>query len=253
MLSEGPAQHLRHPGDDLVEVEHLRPHHLPARESKQLVGKAGGPFGGLFDLRDVAAGGFPASAPVRLGRGVHFLGDEGHVVEDHGQQVVEVVRDPASQLAQIFQALSLLQLRLQYLVPLQSLPALAVTPYVEPVLDPPGVVAHALDFRLDLVLGVAGITALRVDLDVVPLLGLTDITALGFDLLLEPLLSLTGVTAFSADLDIEPLLSLPRVAALALNPALGLVADALPLAYLPRHRGDARDDARLIDNRRHGQ
>ena len=51
----------------LVEVEYLRPHHLPARQGEQLVGEAGGPFGGLFDLRDVAAGGFPAPSPVRLG------------------------------------------------------------------------------------------------------------------------------------------------------------------------------------------
>ena len=153
------------------------------------------------------------------------------------------MRDPTSQLAEIFQPLSLLQ----------GLPALAVAPRVEPVLDPPCVVAHAFDFRLDPVLGVAGITALRTDPDVVTLLGVTNITALGFDLLLEPLLSLTGVTAFGGDLDIEPLLSLPRIAALALNPALGMVGDALPLGYLPRHRGDARDDAGLIDSRRHGQ
>ena len=153
------------------------------------------------------------------------------------------MRDPASQLAEIFQALSLLQ----------GLPALLVTPHVEPVLDLRCVVANTLDFRLDLVLGVAGIAALRVDPDVVLLLGVTNITALGFDLILEPLLGLTGVTAFGADLDIEPLLSLPRVAALALDPAFGVVAGALSLAYLPRHRGNARDDACLIDNRRHGQ
>lgn len=81
------------------------------------------------------------------------------------------MRDPASQLAEIFQALSLLQ----------SLPALPIPPHVEPVLGLPCVVANALDLRLDLVLGVAGIAALRVDLDVVPLLGLSIITALGFD------------------------------------------------------------------------
>ena len=243
MLAEGPAQHLRHPRDHLVEVEYLRPHHLPAGQGEQLAGEAGGPFGGLFDLRDVAAGGFPASSPVRVGRGVHFLGDERHVVEDHRQQVVEVVRDPAGQLAEIFQALSLLQ----------GLPALAVAPRVEPVLDLPCVEADAVDFRLDLVLGVAGITALRADPDVIPLLGLTNITALGFDLLLEPLLSFTSVAAFGGDFDIEPLLSLPRVAALALNPALGVVGDALPFAYLPRQRGDTGDDAGPIDNRRHGQ
>jgi hypothetical protein len=159
----------------------------------------------------------------------------------------------ARPLAQILQELSLLQLRLQELAPLHSLPALAVAPHVEPVLGLPGVAAHTLNFFLDLVLGVTGITALRVDLGVVTLLGLTGVTSLRIDLLLEPLLGLTGVTAFSTDLDIEPLLSLPRIAALALHPALGLVAGALPLAGLPRRRSDTGDDACLIDNRCHGQ
>ena len=93
VLANGPAQHFLHRGDDGVEVEDLRPDHVAPGEDEQLVGKPGRPFGGLLDLREVSAGRLQVPGRVRPGRGGDFLGDEGHVVEDHGEQVVEVVRD----------------------------------------------------------------------------------------------------------------------------------------------------------------
>jgi hypothetical protein len=113
VLAEGPAQHLLHRGDDAVEVEDLRLDYLPAGEREQLTGEAGRALAGPFDLPEVAAGCFAALVPVRFGRGGEFLGDEGHVVEDHGEKVVEVVCDPAGQLAEVLHALSLQHLFLR--------------------------------------------------------------------------------------------------------------------------------------------
>ena len=117
VLAEGPAQHFLHRGDDGVEVEDLGPHHLPAGEGEQLAGEAGRPFAGPADLPEVVAGRLAAPGPVRFGRGGEFLGGEGRVVEDHREEVVEVVRDPAGQLAQALQALGLRQLFLRLVLP----------------------------------------------------------------------------------------------------------------------------------------
>src|ERR1017187_3275781 len=80
--------------------------------------KAGGPFTGPLDLPEVAAGRFAPRRPVRVGGGGEFLGGEDHVVENDREEVVEVVCDPAGELAQVLQALGLLQLCLR-LVPLR--------------------------------------------------------------------------------------------------------------------------------------
>ena len=120
MLADGAAQHLLHRGDDLVEVEDLRLDHLPAGEGEQLAGEARRPFGGPRDLSEVAAGRFQALWPVGFGRGGEFLGDERRVVEDHGEEVVEVVRDPAGELAEVLQALGLQHLFLRPLLRLRD-------------------------------------------------------------------------------------------------------------------------------------
>lgn len=62
-------------------------------------------------------GRFTAPGPVRFGRRSEFLGGELRVVEDHRQQVVEVVRDPAGQLTQALQALGLGQPFLRLVLP----------------------------------------------------------------------------------------------------------------------------------------
>ena len=226
MLADGPDQHLLHPGNDLVQVENLRSHHLPAGESEQLVREAGRPFGGQLDLPDVAAGRFPALGPVRVGRASSSSETKVSVVDDHGEEVVEVMRDPAGQLAEVLQALGLLQPRLQMFIQLNSLTALAVPPRVESVLNLQGVATHALDLRLDLVLCVAGLATLGIDFNVEPLLGVAGMAALRVDFLVEPLLGVAGIAAFGADFDVEPLLSLPRVAALALDPRLDVVMNS---------------------------
>ncbi len=124
VLAEGPAQHFLHPGDDGAQVEHLGLHHLPAGEGEQLAGEAGCPFAGQADLPEVLAGRLAALGPVRLGRGGERIGSKGRVVEDHREEVIEVVRDPARQLAQAFQALGLRQLFLRLVLPpvLQGVP-----------------------------------------------------------------------------------------------------------------------------------
>ena len=113
MPAQTPAEHFLHGGDDGVEVEDLRLYHLPAGKGEQPPGQAGRPFAGPFDLPEVLLGRFAALRPVRVRRGREFLGDEGHVVEDHGEQVVEVMGDAASQLAEVLQTLGLLQLGLR--------------------------------------------------------------------------------------------------------------------------------------------
>src|ERR1700722_2079454 len=125
VLAEGPAQHFLDRGDDGVEVKDLRPDHVAAGEDEQLVGEPGCPFAGFLDLREVSAGRFQVRGQVWAGysRGCgDFFGDERDIVEDHREQVVEVVRDPAGELAEAFEALGL---RLQSLLPLQGLPVLA--------------------------------------------------------------------------------------------------------------------------------
>ena len=74
------------------------------------MGELGGSLGRSPDLLDVVAHRLP---PVPLGcfsRARHLLGDEGGVVQDHAEQVVEVVRHAAGQLTQALQPLPLVEL-----------------------------------------------------------------------------------------------------------------------------------------------
>ena len=64
MLAEGPPQHFLDRGDDLVDIQDLRPDHFPAGEGEQLAGEPGRPFGGQLDLLQVAKGRVPALGPV---------------------------------------------------------------------------------------------------------------------------------------------------------------------------------------------
>ena len=121
VLADGPAQHFLDCCDDAVQVENLWPDHVAPGEDEQLVGKPGRALGSLLDLREVSAGRFQVPGRFRAGRGRgggDFLGDEGDVVENHGEQVVEVMRDPARELAEALQTLGL---RLQSFLALQGL------------------------------------------------------------------------------------------------------------------------------------
>ena len=79
-------------------------HDLAAAEHEQLAGERGGAVGGAADLLDVVAHRVVARQ-LALG--------EADAGEDHGQQVVEVVRDAARELSDRLQALGLWQARLE--------------------------------------------------------------------------------------------------------------------------------------------
>ena len=98
-------QQLLDPRDDLVEVQRPRLHDVAAGEGQQLTGELGRAFGGELDLPDVIADRLPVDRQAILG---YLLVDERRVVRDDGEQVVEVVGDPAGELAQALQPLRLL-------------------------------------------------------------------------------------------------------------------------------------------------
>jgi hypothetical protein len=98
----------------LVEVQRPRLHEVAAGEGQQLMGEFGRAVGGQLDLPDVIADRAQVGLRAVVG---HLLADERRVVRDDGEQVVEVVRDAAGELAEALQPLRLLQLAFQ-LVPL---------------------------------------------------------------------------------------------------------------------------------------
>ena len=74
--------------------------HLPAAEREQLAGQAGGALGRLLDLRDLRRG---------AGSSGEVVAEPVGVAEDRGEQVVEVVRDAAGELADRLHLLALSQ------------------------------------------------------------------------------------------------------------------------------------------------
>ena len=88
VLADQAANHLVHAGDDLVEVENARLQDLLPAEGQELPGQLRGAFPRLLDLFDVRA--------HRIGRW-HPADEDARVAQDHRQEVVEVVRDPAGQ------------------------------------------------------------------------------------------------------------------------------------------------------------
>ena len=69
------------------------------------MGQSGGALRGPLHLLDVASHGFATLAVVAVRRRCEVLGDEGGVVEDDRQEVVEVVRHSPRQLAEALQPL----------------------------------------------------------------------------------------------------------------------------------------------------
>ena len=89
--------------------------HLSAGEREQLMGQVGRAFGRAPDLLDVTLHPLAPPLPIRcrLDRAGQLLGDEGGVVEDHREQVVEVVSDPAREPSENLHTLGLLQVGFQ--------------------------------------------------------------------------------------------------------------------------------------------
>ena len=91
-------------GHGVVEVERPRLEHLPTAEGEELPGERRGARRRLADLHDVVA--------PRV-RGSDRVEQELDVAADGGEQVVEVVRDAAGELADGLHLLRLAELRLQ--------------------------------------------------------------------------------------------------------------------------------------------
>ena len=89
-LAEQPLQQVRDFGDDVGQLQHLRPQRLLAREGEQLAGQAGGAVGILADLLDVVI-----IAVARRVAHQHQVA----MADDRGQDIVEIVRDAAGELA----------------------------------------------------------------------------------------------------------------------------------------------------------
>ena len=89
-LAEQPLQQMRHLGDHVGKLEHLRAQRLLAREGEQLAGQAGGAVRVRLDLLDVVI--------VAVARRVAHQ-HQVAMADDRGQDVVEVVRDAAGELA----------------------------------------------------------------------------------------------------------------------------------------------------------
>ena len=105
VLADRAAQQLLDIADDLVHVQHPGSDHLTPGERQELVGQVGPTLPGPDDLLRV--GGDAVQAAFG---GV--LRDERRVVQDHRDEVVEVVRDTAGELAEALQALGTLSARL---------------------------------------------------------------------------------------------------------------------------------------------
>ena len=92
--------------DQRVRIEHTWHEHLAPAEGKELAGECGGAVGGAADLLEVAA--------VRR-RGWKFEQDEIAIAADHGEHVVEVVRDATGETADRLHLLRLNELPLELL------------------------------------------------------------------------------------------------------------------------------------------
>ncbi len=108
MLAQGAAQQLLDAAGDLVEAEDFRVDDVTPGEDQELASEPGCPLRRAADLLDV---GEQSHQPLVAAahHGGHLFGDELGVAADDVQQVVEVVRDPADQLAEALQPLRLLQ------------------------------------------------------------------------------------------------------------------------------------------------
>ena len=107
VLAQCAIEHPLRLQSDAIDVDRLQTQMVVAAEDEQLAREVGGALGGADDLGHVGSSGV-----IRA----DLLADELRVVEDHGQQVVEVVRHAAGELAERLHALRALQRRLERLL-----------------------------------------------------------------------------------------------------------------------------------------
>ena len=99
-LAQGPAQQVGHVADQPREVDHLRGQGLAPGERQQLAGQLRRPLGAVDGVLQ------PLAGPLVVGdRALQQV----EVAADHLQQVIEVVGDPAGQLAHRLQPLGVAQ------------------------------------------------------------------------------------------------------------------------------------------------
>ena len=106
VFTEQALQHALHVLDHNIEVEHLGLQHGATAVGEELAGESSGACAGLQDGLDAGA---QLVAGGQIGEN-HFA-----VTRNDGEQIVEIVRHPACQLADGFQLLGLVELRLQFL------------------------------------------------------------------------------------------------------------------------------------------
>jgi hypothetical protein len=110
--ADRPAQQGLHVAHHVVEVEQPWLDHLTAPEREQLVRQRDGALGGSLDLDHVLIDRRPLLLAL-VDRGLQLLRHKRGVIQDHREQIVEVVRHAARQLAQALQPLRLLDLVVQ--------------------------------------------------------------------------------------------------------------------------------------------
>ena len=104
MFSDQPPQHLFHIEDDRVEVQNFGFQNLLAAEGQELTGQRSGALPRFLDLQA-----FLVQGIVRRQALLENLA----VADDHTQQIIEVMGDPAGELPNGFHFLRLAQLFLQ--------------------------------------------------------------------------------------------------------------------------------------------
>ena len=106
ILADEPSEHLGGVLDQLIEIDHLGPEGLLPAERKELPRQPGRAVAQLADLGQIT---------VDLGALLHLIEGERGVAFDAGEQVIEVVRHAAGQLADGLQLLRLAQLLFEQL------------------------------------------------------------------------------------------------------------------------------------------
>ncbi len=112
MLADRVSQQLLGLGDDGVEADHARLHDFAASERKELVRQSRGALRGSRHLLDVALHGDPPLTPGLRCCTPELLVHERGIVDDRGEQVVEVMGDSAGELTEALEALDVLELAL---------------------------------------------------------------------------------------------------------------------------------------------
>ncbi len=146
VLADEPPQHAVHFSHDDVEVQDLGLEHLAAAVGEQLAGEPGRPLRRLADLFHIAAHRVP---------GRQVAQQQLRVAEDRREQVVEVVRDAAGELAHRLHFLRLAELLLEAAL-LGDVALRAPDPHQVPVLDEAHDVVQE-DARLPLAIAFAGL------------------------------------------------------------------------------------------------